>query len=229
MTVRGFVPGPYLVTDPELSGARGVLEIVRAAIAGGVRTVQLRDKHADGRALFELAVAAARITAGRALLLVDDRVDVFLAARAAGAAVDGVHLGQRDLPVGAARAIIGGDAVLGLTANTTAHLDAVNRLPVGMVDYLGVGVIRPTSTKSDHPEPLGVAGFAALAMATTLPCVAIGGVRVADVVALRQAGAAGVAVVSAICAAENPEAAARDLVAAWRGCATDVGAVGRVA
>lgn len=205
----------YLVTDAVLSGERGVLDVVRRAVDGGVTAVQLREKNATARELFELTMRAADVVAGRALLLVDDRVDVFLAARAAGAVVHGVHVGQSDLPVDAVRRIVGSAAVVGLTANTRAHLGAVAQLPVGTVDYLGVGVIRPTSTKPDHPEPLGIDGFADIVTATPLPCVAIGGVSLADTAALRSAGAAGLAVVSAICAADDPAAAARAFRAAW--------------
>lgn len=88
-------------------------------------------------------------------------------------------------------------------------------LPSGTVDYLGVGVIRPTATKPDHPAPLGLDGFAALAAATPLPCVAIGGITVADAAPLRRAGAAGLAVVSALCTAEDPAAAARRFRTEW--------------
>lgn len=205
----------YLVTDAAASGERGVLEVVRRAVDGGATAVQLREKTGSARELFELTMRAAEVVAGRALLLVDDRVDVFLAARSAGAVVHGVHVGQSDLPVDAVRRIVGDAAVVGLTANTAAHLDAVAGLPAGTVDYLGVGVIRPTLTKPDHPAPLGIDGFAAIAAATDLPCVAIGGVSLADTAGLRAAGAAGLAVVSAICAADDPAAAARGFRDAW--------------
>ncbi|MGK9147626.1 thiamine phosphate synthase [Plantibacter flavus] len=205
----------YLVTDAAASGDRGVLDVVRRAVDGGATAVQVREKHASARELFELTVRAADVVAGRALLLVDDRVDVFLAARSAGAVVHGVHVGQSDLPVDAVRRIVGEAAVVGLTANTAAHLDAVAALPAGTVDYLGVGVIRPTLTKPDHPAPLGIRGFAAIAGSTELPCVAIGGVALADTAALHAAGAAGLAVVSAICGAEDPAVAARAFGDAW--------------
>ncbi|WP_150307888.1 thiamine phosphate synthase [Planctomonas psychrotolerans] len=209
--------GTYLVTDPVLCGERGVLSVISAAVDGGATTVQIREKTASARDLFELTVRASEIIAGRARLIVDDRVDVFLAARAEGARVDGVHVGQTDLPVAVVRALVGTEAVVGLTANTSAHLAAVAELPSGTVDYLGVGVIRPTATKPGHPEPLGIAGFAALAAATDLPCVAIGGVHLDDTAGLRAAGAAGRAVVSAICAADDPERVARAFAAAWAG------------
>lgn len=205
----------YLVTDPTLCGARGVLAVIESAIAGGVTTVQIRDKSAGGRELFELVCRAAELTDGKAKLLVNDRVDVYCAAKAVGAAVDGVHLGQDDLPVAAVRKAIGPDAVIGLSADKQDHLDEVHALGPGTVDYLGVGAIRETTTKADHPAPLGYSGFAQVAAATTLPCVAIGGVQARDTLALREAGAAGVATVSAVCAADDPRRAAREFSAAW--------------
>jgi len=193
----------------------GLAAVVDAAVSGGVTTVQLRDHDASAAALLDAAIELAAVIDGRALFLIDDRVDVALAARLAGARVDGVHLGQSDLPVPAARALLGPDAVIGLTANTPAHLAAAHALPAGTIDYLGVGVIRPTATKPDHPEPLGVDGFAGLVAATSLPCVAIGGIVESDVAELHASGAAGVAVVSAICASPDPGAAAARFAALW--------------
>lgn len=208
--------GPYLVTDPALCGTRGVVETVRQAVEGGVRIVQLRDKTATDDEVVAQLVALSAVVDGRALLVVNDRLDAALAARARGARVDGVHLGQGDASVLRARAALGPDALIGLTAQSPAHLDAVLALPPGTADYLGVGVIRATSTKPDHPPVLGVDGFRAFAAASPLPCVAIGGVGADDVAPLRAAGAAGVAVVSAICAAADAGAAAEDLTRRWR-------------
>ena len=213
----------YLVTDSAACGGRDILDVLAAALRGGVTAVQVREKHASTRELYELVLRAAEVVDGRATLLVDNRTDVALAARGTGARVDGVHVGQGDLPVEVVRALLGPEAVVGLTANTAEHLAQVAALPAGTVDYLGVGPIRPTSTKPDHPEPLGVDGFAAIAGAAALPCVAIGSVRAADAPALREAGAAGLAVVSAICSAPDPQAAARDLASAWARAATDLG------
>jgi thiamine-phosphate diphosphorylase len=214
----GSALGVYLVTDTAMAGRHGLglATVVEAAVAGGVTTVQLRDHDASAADLLDAAIELSAVIDGRALFLIDDRVDVALAARHAGARIDGVHLGQSDLPVTAARALLGPDAVIGLTANTLAHLAAAHALPAGTVDYLGVGVIRPTATKPDHPEPLGIDGFAALAAATSLRCVAIGGIVEADVPALRDGGAAGVAVVSAICAAADPRSAAAGFAALWK-------------
>lgn len=207
--------GIYLVTDRALCGERGVVQTVRDAVKGGVHTVQLREKHDgfDGQ-LRELE-RLAEVIDGRALLVINDRLDVTVAARQRGIPVDGVHLGQGDFAVDRARGELGPDAIVGLTANTPAHFDAVSRLPEGTVDYLGVGVIRPTSTKPNHPAALGFDGFAQLAALAPFPSVAIGGVKHGDIRGLRECGAAGVAVVSAICAARDAEAAARELVSAW--------------
>lgn len=205
----------YLVTDAALCGERGVASVVAAAVDGGVRVVQLRDKVDSTSNLLRLLEDLATAIDGRAALLVNDRLDLAIAARASGLPVDGVHLGQGDAAAAIARDRLGADAVVGLTANAPAHLEALRRMPRGTVDYLGVGVIRPTATKPDHPPALGIDGFARFAAEAELPCVAIGGITLADVAPLRDAGAAGVALVSAICTADDPRAVARDLTTRW--------------
>ncbi|MFJ7749837.1 thiamine phosphate synthase [Arthrobacter sp. NPDC097144] len=207
--------GIYLVTDTVLCGPRGVVETVRAAVAGGVETIQVREKNASAADFYALVLAVAEAAGDRATVLVDDRVDIYLAARAVRAGVHGVHVGQSDLPAELVRTLVGPDAVVGLTANTAEHLEALAALPPGTVDYLGTGVIRPTRTKANHPKPLGISGFTEFAARATLPVVAIGGIVREDVGALRAAGATGAAVVSAICAAADPQAAAAELVRAW--------------
>lgn len=205
----------YLVTDPGLCGERGVVETVRQAVDGGVGIVQLRDKSATDAEIVDQLIELSRVIDGRALLVVNDRLDAAVTARERGARVDGVHLGQGDASVLRAREVLGPDALIGLTANSPEHLDAVLALPPGTVDHLGVGVIRPTTTKPDHPPALGVEGFRAFAAASPLPCVAIGGVGINDTEALREAGAAGLAVVSALCAADEPRRVAADFRRRW--------------
>lgn len=205
----------YLVTDPELCGARGVTETVRRAVDGGTTIVQLRDKQADRDAQLRQLAELAEAIAGRAQLVINDRLDVAVAACARGIPIDGIHLGQGDTTVLEARAELGPEALIGLTADTAEHLAALRRLPAGTVDYLGVGVIRATTTKPDHPAALGVDGFARFAAQSPVPCVAIGGITAADIAPLRRAGAAGVAVVSALCAAEDPALAAAALRELW--------------
>jgi thiamine-phosphate diphosphorylase len=209
--------GVYLVTDAALCAERGVVRTVELAVAGGARIVQLREKHADLAAHVDLLERLARVIDGRALLVVNDRVDAALAARERGIRVDGVHLGQDDGDVRRARDVLGPEVIIGLSTSTSAHLDAVAALPEGTVDHVGIGAIRATATKADHPPALGVEGFALLAAASPVPAVAIGGITAADLPALRRAGAAGCAVVSAICAADDPLRATLELSAAWSG------------
>lgn len=198
----------HLVTDDRVPFDR-LVDVVDAAVGAGVDVVQLRAKSISARELLRQAVAMSDVIDRRCLLLLNDRVDVAVAAREAGALVDGVHLGQADVPPETARRLLGAHAVIGWTANSPEHRVAASALRSGTVDYLGVGVIRPTSTKPDHPPALGIDGFAAFATSTTVPCVAIGGVRLSDVAPLREAGAAGIAVISAICGADDPAAASR--------------------
>jgi len=188
-------------------------DVAAAAVSAGVGAVQLRAKHEGTRALLDLTLRVADAVAGRVPLLVDDRCDVVLAARSRGARVDGVHVGQRDLPAADARDLLGPDAVVGLSAATPAQVAAA--LEEGAADHLGVGTFRATSTKQDAPPPLGAVGLAGLVARSGLPVVAIGGLVASDAPAVRGAGAAALAVVSAVCAAPDPGASARELVAAW--------------
>ena len=199
----------YLITDRGLCGARGVEELVRLALAGGVSLVQLRDPHAKTRELVEQARALLRLLQPAGVpLIVNDRVDVALAAGA-----DGVHVGQADMSVSDARALLGPDRILGLSISSLAELEA--SLPLlAAVDYLGVGPIYPTGTKPDASAPIGTAGLAEIAARTGLPIVAIGGVNLQNTPEVLRAGAVGVAVVSAICSAPDPTRATRELAQA---------------
>ncbi|GGH49760.1 thiamine phosphate synthase [Microbacterium album] len=219
----------YLVADAASIHGRSVAELAAAAVEGGATVVQVRGKDLSAAELLEAVADCARRIAGRATLLVNDRVDVYLAARADGLPVDGVHVGQSDLPAERVRRLVGPDAVVGLSASRASELAALRRLPAGTVDYLGVGAIRATPTKKDHPDPLGWDGFAAfVALAAEFPCVAIGGVGPGDAAAARAAGAAGLAVVRAVCASPDPRAAAAALRREWEDAAPVAPAEGRV-
>lgn len=200
-------PSLYLVTDTALSGPRGVPDVVRAAVSGGVTTVQVRDKDASRRELYELTLAVKAVLPPGVALFVDDAVDVALLAGA-----DGVHIGQDDLPPVEVRALMGPDRLLGLSAGSAAEMAATLALPPGTVDLVGIGPVWSTPTKPDAGTglgPEGVAALAAQARAAGLRSVAIGGIdaaRAASVI-----GVDGICVVSAICAAPDPEAAARQL------------------
>jgi len=203
--IRPFDFSVYLITDRALSGARGVLATVAAAIAGGATMVQLRDPEAKTRALVEEARAIHRLTRPAGIpFVVNDRVDVALAAGA-----DGVHLGQSDMTVADARALIGPDPILGLSITSEADLDVSD---LRGVDYLGVGPVFQTSTKPDAAPPINVGGLEAIVARTKVPIVAIGGIHAGNASDAIAAGARGIAVVSAICAAPDAEAATRELV-----------------
>ncbi|MDN5812223.1 MAG: thiamine phosphate synthase [Arthrobacter sp.] len=211
------VPGSgiYLVANSTSTAGRPLATIVAEAVAARVGTIQLRCKDLSAREFLAEAAACAEHTAGRALLLLNDRVDVYLAARAAGIRVDGVHIGQKDLPAELVRSLIGPDAVLGLSASTEDHFAAVAELPAGTIDYLGTGAVRATPTKKDHPTPLGFPGLASLISRAPLPCVAIGGLGSGDAADAHTAGAIGMAVVRAICSAAEPRDSAAALVQEW--------------
>jgi thiamine-phosphate pyrophosphorylase len=194
----------YLITDPVLSGAFSVEEIVGYAVAGGVTTVQLRDPQAKTRALVEQARSLATLLRRHRIpFVVNDRVDVAVAADA-----DGVHVGQADMAPGDARMLIGPDRILGLSVTSESDLDHSD---LAGVDYLGVGPIYPTPTKADAAPPIAIGGLRAVRARTRLPIVAIGGLHAGNAADVIAAGADGVAVVSAICAAPDPEAATREL------------------
>lgn len=197
-----------LVTDRGLARGRPLVEVVMRAVAGGVTMVQLREKSATTRAFLDEARALKAVLAGRDVpLIVNDRADIALAVGA-----DGVHLGQTDMPVEAVRALVGPDMLIGLSITDA---EQIGRPDASAADYLGLGPVHPQSTKSDAATPLGLGGFARLRRLSPKPVLAIGGVKATDVPMLAEEGATGVAVVSAIMAAEDPEAAARGFTAAW--------------
>jgi thiamine-phosphate pyrophosphorylase len=192
----------YLVTDPAMVARRGLVATVLAAVDGGVTLVQLRDKQA-GEAEFErdASLLLAALRPQGVPLIINDRPAI---ARAIGA--DGVHVGQGDGDPRRVRDLIGEDMILGLSAATPEEFAAI---PAGVVDYLGVGPVFATGTKPDHDPPLGVEGLRALMPRAPLRCVAIGGIGLASAAAVKATGVEGIAVVSAICAAEDPRLAAR--------------------
>lgn len=198
----------YLATDRALMRGRDWAEVIAEAVAGGVTAVQLRDKEASARELYALAVRLLPLTRRLGVpLLINDRLDVALAADA-----DGAHLGQDDLPLAAARRLAPGK-ILGCSVSTPEQLAAAE---AAGADYAGLGAAFATSTKSDAPPVLGLDGVARLARAARIPCVAIGGITVENAAGLLASGAAGVCVISAILGSGNPRAAAAAL---WRALA----------
>jgi thiamine-phosphate pyrophosphorylase len=191
-----------LVTDRGLAGGRSVIDVALAAARGGATMVQLREKDATTRAFVETARALkAALAPLGAPLAINDRLDVALAVDA-----DGLHVGQDDMPVEAARRLMGPGKFVGLSITA---LDQALRPDAAAADYLGVGPIYAQSTKSDAAAPLGLDGLRRIRGLTGKPIVAIGGLTPDNSAPVLAAGADGLAVVSAIVAAADPEAAAR--------------------
>lgn len=181
-----------------------MLEVVAAALQGGVRAVQLREPDLTARALLELARALRALTAQHAaLLLINDRIDIALACGA-----DGVHLPARSFAPRDARALLGPQRVIGVSAH---HPDEVAAAAAAGADFAVLGPIYDTPSKRAYGPPLGLAPLTAACAATPMPVLAIGGIDAASAAAARHCGAAGVAVIRAVLAADDPAAAARAL------------------
>jgi thiamine-phosphate pyrophosphorylase len=190
----------YLVLDPDLCADIGMVETARLAVAGGATMVQLRDKHGGTARMIETGLALKEILKDPgALLVINDDVE---AAIAIGA--DGLHIGQDDMGPAVARAMIGPDMILGLSAESEALAAAIDP---AIVDYAGIGPIFATPTKTDHKQPIGFDGLARLVKTAPVPTVAIGGLKREHVASVFAAGADGLAVVSAICGMPDPRAA----------------------
>jgi len=194
----------YVITDPVLSRGRSHLEIARAALEGGADAVQLRDKSSPAINLCRFAAEIQPMARKfGAAFLVNDRVDVALVA-----GTDGVHVGQADLPAREARRLLPRPALLGVSATSR---EEARRAQKEGADYVGVGPLFATGSKPDAGEPLGVERLAEIVRAVSIPVVAIGGITLDNVAGVIAAGAAGVAVVSAVVSADDMAAAARAL------------------
>lgn len=196
--------GLYLVLDAATTPPAAFPALAEAALQGGVTVVQVRDKTSSARDLIRTVRAVrARLAGSTVPVIVNDRVDVAVAAGA-----DGAHVGQDDLPPAAARAILGKDAILGLSVTHEAEIETVDP---ALVDHVGLGPLFATDTKPDAAPPLGVGRFQAIRARLKLPVVAIGGIGIANAESAIFAGADGIAVVSAIARSSDPKGAARVL------------------
>lgn len=218
----------YLVVGPENTRGRPVASIVRDAVEAGFTCIQIRSKTASASELIDLTRQAAAIIAscGRqdsVALVVDDRLDVVLAARKMGIKVGGIHVGQSDIPVDICREYLGEDAIVGLSARTRELFDYVGTADLSQIDYLGAGPLHETQTKTDCDT--GADGkvitrsfddIERLAKLSPLPVVVGGGVKLGDIPQLAATGIGGFFVVSAISEADDPKAEAVKLLDAWR-------------
>lgn len=198
------IKGLYLVTDRDLCGGRPLDEIVLAAVKGGAACVQLREKNLPTRSFVEEARSIKSLLAPfNAPLIINDRIDVALAV-----AAEGVHIGQDDMPYLLARRILGSGVIIGLSVETWEDVELAEQWDV---DYLGVSPVFETPTKTDTRGSWGLEGIARIRAYSRHPLIAIGGLNAANAGAAMQAGADGIAVVSAICAAPDPFMASREL------------------
>jgi thiamine-phosphate pyrophosphorylase len=199
----------YALLDPERAGGRELAALGRQVVAGGATLVQLRDKHGSTRRLIaETHAINAALAGSNVPVLVNDRVDVALAAGA-----DGVHIGQDDMPAEEARRLLGPDAVIGLSVKTIAQAEAA---PLAALDYVCVGGVFVTTSKDDVAAPIGLAGLKTIlavlrARAPEFPVGAIAGIDETNAGEVVAAGADGVAVISALSLAPDPADAARRL------------------
>jgi thiamine-phosphate pyrophosphorylase len=205
MTMQPIDYSLYLVTDRGLALGRPLEEIVMAAVNGGVTCVQLREKDCSSREFFDLALSLRfKLEKRRVPLIINDRLDIALAAGAAG-----VHLGQSDLPLEYARKVGRAGLVIGISANSTAAAVEAERRGA---DYIGLSPVFSTPTKTDTAEPMGFKGIEKIRKAVRIPLVGIGGLNAENAGEAIRHGADGIAVVSAIMSAPDPEEAAAKLL-----------------
>ncbi len=199
----------YALLDPEHSGGYDLIELARRVAQGGATLVQLRDKRSETRGMVERARALKNVLVPAGIpLLINDRVDVALAAGA-----DGVHVGQTDMAVEDARRLLGRDAVIGLSIKTLQQAEAA---PIELIDYVGVGGVFATASKDNPDRPIGTDGLAQVAgmlrrRTAHFPLCAIAGIDAGNAARTIEAGADGVAVISALSRTSDPQAAAREL------------------
>jgi thiamine-phosphate diphosphorylase len=190
-----------VITDPGLAPGRDHVSIAEAVLAGGADMIQLRDKAGDLRNLLPQARAIRALCRHRgAIFLVNDRIDLALAADA-----DGAHVGQEDLPADRARSLLGTGRILGVSTHSLGQAEAARRAGA---DYIGFGPIFPTGTKNTGYAPRGVEALREIRHSVSLPILAIGGITLENVSAVIEAGATAPAVISAVVAAPDIAAAA---------------------
>lgn len=192
-----FDPSLYLVTDRTLTMGRELIEIVEQAVKGGVTMVQLREKNCQDKEFYNLGLKLKELLAeSKVPLIINDRIDIALAVGA-----DGVHLGYNDIPVDKAREILGDSAIIGLSVESFRQVEAAEKYNV---DYIGISPVFSTPTKTDTVTEWGIDGIKRIRSISRHKLVAIGGIKPENTSRIIKAGADGIAVVSAICSAEDP-------------------------
>lgn len=219
----------YFVVGPDDCKGRPLTDVVDQALRGGATFIQLRAKKADASELTDMARDIAQIIednekSDSVAFVIDDRADVVWQARRKGIKVDGVHIGQTDMEPREARALLGDEAIVGLSAETESLVQLINELPDGCIDYIGAGPLHVSTTKPEASvggndgsgKTLDAAQINTICVASEFPVVVGGGVTAADMAMLAGTKAAGWFAVSAIAGAENPEEATRAMVEGWK-------------
>jgi len=202
----------YFVADADFAAGRDLAPIIEAAVRGGVTVIQIRAKNRSFKDFVDLGRRAAAVLKKLGVpLLINDRVDVALACRA-----EGVHLGQEDVPPALARRALAEGTVIGVSANTPEEAHEAERQGA---DYIGAGPVFATASKATDLPIIGPEGVRRIKAAIRIPVVAIGGITEGNARELRAAGADGIAVISAILGAADPETAARRLKSSFQGLA----------
>jgi thiamine-phosphate pyrophosphorylase len=204
MTFLGSSAALYLIADGEALSGRGVLSVVNQAVDGGVNLVQLRGKTWSGKEFLDLGLSLANFLRQKKIpLIINDRVDIALACGA-----DGAHLGQDDLPLHQARRILGRDRIIGISVSTIEEAIEAER---GGADYIGFGPIYSTPSKETPLSSVGMEGVRSVRRAIRIPLFAIGGINAQNAPGIMEAGADGVAVISAILGSPDARKAAEEL------------------
>jgi thiamine-phosphate diphosphorylase len=205
--VNPRISGLYAIIDPGACRGRAVADVARMALEGGARVIQWRDKRRDkGEQLDDARAVLALCRAHGALFIENDHADFALAVGA-----DGVHLGQKDLPIALVRPIVGDAMIIGVSTN---NVDEARAAEAAGADYVAVGAIFPTSSK-EVTRPASLGRLREIEAAVRVPVVAIGGINEANIGGVVAAGADAAAVISAVCGADDPRAAAACLAAAF--------------
>ena len=206
----------YVVTDRQQTGGRPLLRVIEAALRGGARAVQLREKDLTPKELYPLALEMRQLTqAYGARLLINDRIDLALAVNA-----DGVHLTTVSLPGRIARQLLGPERLIGIS---THNLAEAQEAAAEGADFVVFGPVFFTPSKVSYGQPVGLDALRAVRSAVELPILAIGGIKKANLDQVLAAGAEGIAVISAIISADDPTAASRDLLATWHSARDKIG------
>jgi thiamine-phosphate pyrophosphorylase len=193
----------YLVTDRAQTAGRPLIDVVHAALDGGVHAIQLREKDLEGGELYQLAVELRLLTARyHAKLFINDRIDVALAVDA-----DGVHLGQHSFPVATARQLIGAEKLIGVSTHSQVEIEAARG-----ADFILFGPVYFTPSKAVYGEPQGIDRLRQAVAQSPVPVIGIGGIKSAQIPAVLDAGAQGIGVITAISTAADPAQATRDLL-----------------